>query len=106
MQTDQNKKVSKFHGYWNRFIWFSQNLYQGNENVFSKQKPTIIHYGKFNDLNNDASISKLFNEEAISFEALRKLITLEKHAPSNSTLEISSTYMNKKLIRKWWKGLD
>ena len=57
---------------------------------YSKQKPTIIHYRKFKDFNNNAFIkdlqavlSKTFNEETIPFEALRKSVnvTLEKHAP-------------------------
>ena len=58
---------------------------------YSKQKPTIIHYRKFKDFNNDSFIkdlqtllTKSFNEEAIPFQALRKSVnvTLEKYAPT------------------------
>ena len=44
---------------------------------YSKQKPSIIHYRKFKDFNNDAFIkdfkrllSKSFDEEAIPFQTL------------------------------------
>ena len=56
---------------------------------FSRQKP-IINYRKFKDFNNNSFIkdlqillTKSFNEEAISFQALRELVnlTLEKQAP-------------------------
>ena len=67
------------------------NVYYGHENVFnSKQKPSIIHYHKFKDFNNDSFIkdlqillTKFFNGEAIPFQTLKKSVnvTLEKHAP-------------------------
>ena len=58
---------------------------------YSKQKPTIVHYRKFKDFNNDSFIkdlqtlpTKSFNEEEISFQALRESVnvTLEKHTPT------------------------
>ena len=58
---------------------------------YSKQKPTIIHYRKLKDFQNDSFIkdlqtvlTKSFNEEAIPFQALRESVnvTLEKHAPT------------------------
>ena len=58
---------------------------------YSKQKHSIIHYRKFKDFDNDAFIkdlqtllSKSFNEERISFHALRESVnaTLKKHVPS------------------------
>ena len=64
-------------------------MYYGNENVYSKQKPSIIHYRKFKDFNNDSFLkdlqtlpTKSFNENAISFQALRESVNvnLEKHA--------------------------
>ena len=60
---------------------------------YSKQKPSIIHYRKFKDFNNDYFIkdlktvlSKSFNEEIIPFQALREPVnaTLEKHASSKT----------------------
>ena len=57
----------------------------------SKQKPTIIHYRKFKNFNNDSFIkdlqtllTKSFNEEAIPFQALRESanVTFEKHGPT------------------------
>ena len=58
---------------------------------YSKQKPTIIHYPKFKDFDNDSFIkdlqtllTKSFNEEAIPFQAVRESVnlTLEKDAPT------------------------
>ena len=60
---------------------------------YSKHKTSIIHYCKFKDFNNDASVkdlqtllSKSFNEETIPLQALRDSVnaTLEKHAPSKT----------------------
>ena len=54
--------------------------------LHSKQKPSIIHYRKCNDFNNDAFIkdlqtllTKSYNEEAIPFQALGLNVTLEIH---------------------------
>ena len=74
----------------------------------SKQKPSITHYRKFKDFNNDGFINdfktlllKSFNEETIPFQALRESVnlTLEKHAPSKAryTRANQVPYMNKKL---------
>ena len=58
---------------------------------YSKQKPSIIHYHKFKDFNNDFFIkdlqtllAKSFNEKAILFKALRESVnvTTEKHVPT------------------------
>ena len=81
---------------------------------YSKQKPSIIHYRKFKDFNNDAFIkdlktllSKSFNEETIPFQALRESVnvTLEKHAPSKAryTRANQAPYMNKKLSKEIMK---
>ena len=56
---------------------------------YSKQKPPIIHYRKFKDFNDSfikdlqIILTKLFNEEPISFQVLRESVNvnLEKHAP-------------------------
>ena len=80
----------------------------------SKQKPSIIHYRKSKDLNNDVFIkdlktflSKSFNEETIPFQALRESVNaiLEKHAPSKKryTRANQEPYMNKKLIKEIMK---
>ena len=80
----------------------------------SKQKPSIIHYRKFKDFNNDAFIkdlktllSKSFNEETNPFQALRESVnaTLEKHAPSKTryTSANQAPYMNKKLSKEIMK---
>ena len=80
----------------------------------SRQKPSIIHYRKFKDFNNDAFIkdlktllSKPFNEETILFQALRESVnaTLEKHAPSKTkyTRANQAPYMNKKLSKEVMK---
>ena len=74
----------------------------------NKQNPSITHYRKFKDFNNDGFINdfkmfllKSFNEETIPFQALRKSVnlTLEKHAPSKAryTRANQVLYMNKKL---------
>ena len=69
---------------------------------YSRQKPTIIHYHKF-----DQNLSKSFNEEAISFEALRQSVNpiLEKHAPSKTRYARANQvpYMNKKLSKEIMK---
>ena len=81
----------------------------------SKQKPSIIHYRKFKDFNNDAFkkdlktlLSKSFNEETIPFQALRQSVnaTLEKHAPSKTryTRANQVSYMNKKLSKEIMKS--
>ena len=81
---------------------------------YSKQKPSIIHYRKFNDFNNDAFIKDLktllsesFNGKTIPLQALRESIdvTLEKHAPSKAryTTANQATYMNKKLSKEIMK---
>ena len=104
----QTKKLSKFYGYWNRVFWFSQNVY------YNKRKPSIIHYRKFKDFNNDAFIkglktllSKSSNEETIPFQALRESVnvTLVKHAPSKAryTRANQVPYMNKKLSKEIMK---
>ena len=78
---------------------------------YSKQKPSIIHYRKFKDFNNDSFIkdlktvlSKSFNEEIIPFQALRESVnpTLEKHAPSKTryTGANQAPHMNKKLNKE------
>ena len=80
----------------------------------SKQKPSIIHYRKFKDFNNDAFIkdlktllSKSFNEETIPSQALRDSVnaTLEKHAPSKTryTRANQAPYMNKKSCKEIMK---
>ena len=80
----------------------------------SKQKPSIIHYRKFKNFNNDAFInvlkmllSKSFNEETIPFQALGESVnaTLEKHAPSKTryTRPNQAPYMNKKLSKEIMK---
>ena len=81
---------------------------------YSKQKPSIIHYRKFKEFNNDAFIkdlkallSKSFNEETVPFQALRESMnaTLEKHAPSQTryTRANQVPYMNKKLSKEIMK---
>ena len=81
---------------------------------YSKQKPTIIHYRKFKDFNNDSFIkdlqtllTKSFNEEAIPFQALRESVnvTLEKHAPTKKRYARANQapYMNKKLSKEIMK---
>ena len=81
---------------------------------YPRQKPSIIHYRKFKDFDNDAFIkdlktlpSKLFNEETIPFQALRESMnaTLEKHAPSKTSYTIANQapYMNKKLSKEIMK---
>ena len=56
---------------------------------YSKQKPSVIHYRKFKDFNNDSFIRDLhillvksFNEEAVPCQALRESVNVipEKHA--------------------------
>ena len=80
----------------------------------SKQKPSIIHYRKFKDFNNEAFIkdlkallSKSFNEGTIPFQALRESvnITLEKHTPFKVryTRANQKPYMNKKLSKEIMK---
>ena len=80
----------------------------------SKQKPSIIHYRKFKDFNNDSFIKDLqtllkksFNEEAIPFQALRESVnvTLEKHAPTKKrhARANQAPYKNKKLIKEIMK---
>ena len=58
---------------------------------YSKQKPAVIHYRKFKDLNKDYFIkdletllTKSYNEKTVPFQALRKSVnvTLEKHGPT------------------------
>ena len=82
--------------------------------MYSKQKPSIIHYRKFKDFNSDAFIkdfktllSESFNEETIPFQALRESVNaaLEKHAPSKTryTRANQAPYMNKKLSKKIMK---
>ena len=60
---------------------------------YSEQKPSIIHYLKFKDFNNDSFVkdlqtllTKSFNEEAILFQPFRESVnvTLEKHAPTKT----------------------
>ena len=81
---------------------------------YSKQKPTIIHYRKFKDFNNDSFIkdlqtllTKSFNEEAIPFQALRESlnVTLEKHASTKKRYARANQtpYMNKKLSKEIMK---
>ena len=81
---------------------------------YSKQKPTIIHYRKFKDFNNNAFIKdlqallcKTFNEETIPFEALRKSVnvTLEKHAPIRRRYARANQapYMNKRTRKEIMK---
>ena len=83
---------------------------------YSKQKPFIIHYRKFKDFNNDSLIedvqtlvTKSFNEQAISFQALRKSVnvTLEKNAPTKKQYSRANQapYMNKKLSKEIMKHL-
>ena len=78
---------------------------------YSKQKPSIIHYRKFKDFNNDSFIkdlqtllTKSFNEESIPFQALSESanVTLEKHAPTKKryTRANQAPYMNKKLSKE------
>ena len=81
---------------------------------YSKQKPSIIHYRKFKDFNNDDFIkdfkrllSKSFDEEAIPFQALRESVNvnLEKQAPSKAryTRANQAPNMNKKLRKEIMK---
>ena len=81
---------------------------------YSKQKPSIIHYHKFKDFNNDSFIkdlqtllTKSFNEEAIPFQALREPVnvTLEKNVPTKKRYARANQapYMNKKLSKKIMK---
>ena len=81
---------------------------------YSKQKPTIIHYRKFKDFNNDSFIkdlqtplTKSFNEEAIPFQSLRESmnVTLDKYAPTKIRYARANQapYMNKKLSKKIMK---
>ena len=81
---------------------------------YSKQKPFIIHYRKFKDFNNDYFIkdlqtllTKLFNKEAIPFQALRKPVnvTLENHAPTKKRYARANQApcMNKKLSKEIMK---
>ena len=81
---------------------------------YGKPKPTIIHYRKFKDFNNDSFIkdlqtllTKSFNEEAIPFQALRESVnvTLEKHAPTKKRYARANQapYMNKKLSKEIMK---
>ena len=83
---------------------------------YSKQKPFIIHYRKFKDFNNDSLIkdvqtllTKSFNEQAISFQALRKSVnvTLGKNAPTKKQYARANQapYMNKKLSKEIMKHL-
>ena len=60
---------------------------------FVKQKPTIVHYRKFKNFNNDAFLKDLkkilalsCNEKTIPYSKLRESVnvTLEKHAPSKT----------------------
>ena len=78
---------------------------------YSKEKPTVIHYSKFKDFNNDSFIkdlqtllTKLFTEKAIPFQASRESVdvTLEKHAPSKKgySTDNQAPYMNKKLSKE------
>ena len=80
----------------------------------SNQKPSIIHYRKFKDFNNDAFIkdlktllSKSFNEETIPFQALRESVnaTLEKHTASKTRYNRANQapYMSKKLGKEIMK---
>ena len=82
----------------------------------SKQKPTIIHYRKFKNFNNDSFIkdlqtllTKSFNEEAIPFQAVRESVnlTLEKDAPTKKWYARANQApcMNKKLSKRLWKDL-
>ena len=81
---------------------------------YNKHKPSIIHFHKFKDFNNDAFIkdlktllSKSSNEETIPFQALRESVnvTLVKHAPSKTRyIRANQTpYMNKKLSKEIMK---
>ena len=81
---------------------------------YSKQKPTVIQYRKFKDLNNDSFIidlqtllTKSFNEEVIPFQALRKSVnvTLEKQAPIKKRYARANQapYTNKKLSKEIMK---
>ena len=75
---------------------------------YSKQKPTIIHYGKFKDFKDlQTLLTKSFNEEAIPFQALRESVnvTLEKHAPTKKRYARANQapYMNKKLSKEIMK---
>ena len=72
---------------------------------YSKQKPTIIHYRKFKDFNNDSFINDLqtlltksFNEEAIPFQALRESV---KHPMIQGANQ--APYMNKNLSKEIMK---
>ena len=81
---------------------------------YCKQKPSIIHYRKFKDFNNDSFIkdlqtllTKSFNEEPLPFQALRESVnvTLEKHAPTEKGYARANQapYMNKKLSKEIMK---
>ena len=80
---------------------------------YSKQKPTVIHYRKFKDLNDSFIIdlqtllTKSFNEEVIPFQALRKSVnvTLEKQAPIKKRYARANQapYTNKKLSKEIMK---
>ena len=81
---------------------------------FVKQKPTIVHYRKFKNFNNDAFLKDLkkilawsCNEKTIPYSKLRESVnvTLEKHAPSKTRYVRANQapYMNKKLSRETMK---
>ena len=81
---------------------------------YSKQKLSIIHYRNFKDFNNNSFIkdfqtllTKSFNEEAISFRALRESVnvTPEKHASTKKQYARANQapYMNKKLSKEIMK---
>ena len=81
---------------------------------FVKQKPTIVHYRKFKNFNNDAFLKDLkeilalsCNEKTIPYSKLRESVnvTLEKNAPSKTRYVRANQapYMNKKLSKEIMK---
>ena len=66
---------------------------------YIKQKPTIIHYRKLKDFNNDAFIKDLrvflqksFQEKIVPFEALRRSVNviLKNHALTKARYGIAN----------------